>query len=192
MRVRIYCDIGGTGAKADAFAMWPAQFIDKEIRVRDYYEAVGQPLGTHVQWLHSKGYGPTRADIYLPHDGGTNDRVVDVSFESAFRAAGYDVTVIPSQGKGAAKLRVEAGRRQFPMIWFDAESTEDGRDAIGWYHEKTSDDEREALLGPEHDWSSHGADAFGLMAVSYEDPARIKDFHKPIVYPKNHISRGVI
>jgi phage terminase large subunit len=23
MRVRIYVDIGGTGAKADAFAMWP-------------------------------------------------------------------------------------------------------------------------------------------------------------------------
>ena len=25
-------------------------------------------------------------------------------------------------------------------------------------------------LGPEHDWSSHGADSFGLMCVAYEEP----------------------
>lgn len=170
MRVRVFCDLGGTGAKADAFAMWPSQFIDREIRTRDYYEAQGQSIGAHIQWLHSKGYKPERADIYLPHDGETNDRVIDVSFESAFRAAGYDVTVIPNQGKGAAKMRVEAARRRFPSIWFDEESTHDGRDALGWYHEKKSDDEREALMGPEHDWSSHGADAFGLMCVAYEEP----------------------
>ena len=170
MRVRIYIDIGGTGAKADAFAMWPAQFIDREIRTRDYYEAQGQPLAAHIRWLHSKGYKPDTADIYLPHDGATNDRIIDASFESAFSAAGYAVTVIPNQGKGAAKQRVEAGRRVFGMIYFDEESTQDGRDALGWYHEKKSDDDREALLGPEHDWSSHGADAFGLMAIDYEIP----------------------
>ena len=48
MTVRLYCDIGGTGARADAFAMWAAQFIGKEIRVIDYYEAVGQPLSVHL------------------------------------------------------------------------------------------------------------------------------------------------
>jgi hypothetical protein len=26
-------------------------------------------------------------------------------------------------------------------------------------------------LGPEHDWSSHAADAFGYMAIAYEEPA---------------------
>jgi len=179
MRVRIFCDLGGTGAKADAFAMWPAQFIGKEIRTRDYYEAQGQPLATHIEWLHSKGYKPGRADIYLPHDGETNDRIIDVSFESAFRDAGYDVTVIPNQGKGAAKQRVESGRRRFPIIWFDEETTSDGRDALGWYHEKKSDDDREALLGPEHDWSSHGSDAFGLMCVAYEEPRATRPVEEP-------------
>lgn len=188
MRIRVYCDLGGTGAKADAFAMWPSQFIGKEIRVRDYYEAVGQPLATHIQWMHSKGYTPDKADIYLPHDGSTNDRIYDVTFESAFRQAGYAVTVIPNQGKGAARLRIEAGRRVFPMIWFDGESTESGRDALGWYHEKKSDDDREIGLGPEHDWSSHGADAFGLMCIGYEDPARAKAFSRKIEYPKTGVA----
>jgi phage terminase large subunit len=172
IRVRVFCDLGGTGAKADAFAMWPSQFVGAQIRVRDYYEAVGQPLATHIAYLHSKGYGPDRADIYLPHDGATNDRIYDVSFESAFRAAGYNVTVIPNQGKGAARMRIEAARRVFPAVWFDEQTTEAGRDALGWYHEKRSEDERNIGLGPDHDWSSHGADAYGLMCVAYEDPSR--------------------
>jgi len=172
MRVRVFCDLGGTGAKADAFSMWPAQFIGAQIRTRDYYEAVGQPLASHIEWLHLKGYSPARADIYLPHDGATNDRIYDVSFESAFRAAGYNVTVIPNQGKGAARMRIEAARRVFPAVWFDETSTEAGRDALGWYHEKKSEDDRDIGLGPEHDWSSHGADAYGLMCVGYEDPSR--------------------
>ncbi|MFA5952307.1 MAG: phage terminase large subunit [Hyphomicrobium sp.] len=173
LRVRVYCDLGGTGAKADAFTMWPSQFVGTQIRTRDYYEAVGQPLATHIQYLHSKGYRPERADIYLPHDGATNDRVYDVSFESAFRDAGYEVVVIPNQGKGAARMRIEAGRRVFPSVWFDETTTEAGRDALGWYHEKRSEDDREVGLGPDHDWSSHGADGFGLMAVAYEDPSRV-------------------
>jgi phage terminase large subunit len=188
MRIRIFCDLGGTGLNADAFAMWPSQFISKEIRTRDYYEAVGQPLATHVQWLHSKGYTPDRADIFLPHDGGTNDRIVDVSFESAFRSAGYSVTVIPNQGKGAARLRIEAARRTFPMVWFDEITTEPGREALGWYHEKKSDDEREIGLGPEHDWSSHGADAYGLMCIAYEDPARSAGFGRALNYGRSGVA----
>lgn len=176
MKIRLFCDIGGTGARADAFAMWPAQFIGREIRVRDYYEAVGQPLATHLNWLREKGYTPDRAEFWLPHDGATQDKVFDVSYESAIRAAGYGVTVVPNQGKGAASARVEAARRLFPYVWFDEESTQGGRDALGWYHEK-KDEVRGIGLGPEHDWASHGADAYGLMCVAYEEPRQ----HRRIV-----------
>ena len=68
--------------------------------------------------------------------------------------------------------RVESVRRIFPLVWFNAASTEGGRDALGWYHEK-KDEARDIGLGPEHDWSSHGADAFGLLAIAFETVARI-------------------
>lgn len=171
MTYRAFWDIGGTGAKADACSIWVAQFVGREIRVLDYYEAVGQPLATHVQWLRDRGYG--KALCVLPHDGTTHDRVHDVSFESALRDAGFEVEVIPNQGRGAAKMRIEAARRLFPSIWFNAETTEPGRAALGWYHEKR-DADRGIGLGPEHDWSSHGADAFGLMCVAYEAPVERK------------------
>jgi phage terminase large subunit len=34
-------------------------------------------------------------------------------------------------------------------------------------------------LGPEHDWASHAADAFGMMAIVYEEPTAKKP--KPFV-----------
>lgn len=177
MTIRLFCDIGGTGARADAFTIWAAQFIGKEIRVIDYYEAVGQPLATHLDWMRSKGYMPEKAQIWLPHDGANQDKVYSVSYESALKQAGYKVTVIPNQGKGAAKARIEAGRRLFPSIWFNEETCHGGLDALGWYHEK-KDETRNIGLGPEHDWSSHAADSFGLMCVAYEEP-KIKQKHKP-------------
>ncbi len=183
MTLRAFVDIGGTGARADAFAMWIGQFVGREIRVLDYYEAVGQPLATHLAWMRERGYSKDKCQFWLPHDGATNDKVHDVSYESALRDAGYTVTVVPNQGKGAAKARIEAGRRLFPSMWFNEDTTEAGRAALGWYHEK-KDEQRNIGLGPEHDWASHGADAFGLMCVAYEQP---KDKPKPIKYRPNGV-----
>lgn len=167
MTVRLFVDIGGTGARADAFALWAVQFIGREIRVIDHYEVVGQPLAAHLVWARERGYTPGKAEFWLPHDGASNDKVHAVSYESALRDAGYSVTVVPNQGRGAAKLRIEAGRRVFPSVWFNEERCSAGLAALGWYHEKR-DQERGIGLGPEHDWSSHSSDAFGLMAVSAE------------------------
>lgn len=169
MTKRAVFDIGGTGQKADACAIWIAQFIGREIRFLDYYEAQGQPLATHIAWMRSKGYTPDTTNIILPHDGVQGDKVYDVSYESALQAAEYDVEVIKNQGKGAAIQRVEAARRLFPSMWFNEATTGPGVDAIGAYHAKI-DEARGADLGPEHDWASHGADAFGLACVAYEQP----------------------
>lgn len=169
MATRLFVDIGGTGAKADAFAIWVAQFVGLKILLLDYYEAVGQPLAAHLAWMRERGYMPGKVSIWLPHDGETHDRVHDVSYEGALGHAGYSVTVVPNQGAGAAKQRVEAARRLFPRMWFNESATDPGIAALGWYHEKR-DQARNIGLGPEHDWSSHGADAFGLMCVAYEEP----------------------
>jgi phage terminase large subunit len=175
MTLRAYWDIGGTGAKADATAIWIAQFIGKEIRVLDYYEDQGQPLATQVNWLREKKYD--RALCVLPHDGTKGDNVFDVSYKSALQSAGFEVEVIKNQGTGAAAQRIEAARRLFPGIWFNEATTEGGRDALGWYHEKRHPD-RLIGLGPDHDWSSHAADAFGMMCIAYEEPIKAVDRYR--------------
>lgn len=176
MTIRLMMDIGGTGAKADAFSIWACQFVNREVRIINYYEAIGQDIATHLAWMKSQKYTPDRAQIWLPHDGAQHERIVDATYEGAFRTAGYDVEVVKNQGKGAASGRIEAGRRLFPSIWFNEATTEGGRDALGWYHEK-KDDERSIGLGPSHDWSSHAADAFGLICIVYEAPERERAAH---------------
>lgn len=180
MTCQLFVDIGGTGARADAFSMWVAQFIGREIRVIDHYTAVGQPLAAHLAWCREHGYTPGKVRFVLPHDGSAQDKVHDVSYESALKSAGYDVKVVPNQGKGAAKARIEAARRLFPSIWFNEETTSAGLKALGWYHEKR-DEHRNIGLGPEHDWASHDADAFGLMCVAYEEPQQQRKQTQQIV-----------
>lgn len=175
MPIKAYWDIG----VRDATSIWIAQTSGQTIKVLDYYEAEGQPLAAHLEWLRSKGYGS--AVCVLPHDGAKADAFSAVRFEDHIRQAGFECQTIENQGKGAAMKRVEAARRLFPRIWFDARKCEGGLAALGWYHEKR-DENRNIGLGPEHDWSSHAADAFGLMCVAYEEPRAKR--------PKVHRSAG--
>jgi phage terminase large subunit len=178
--LRAFIDIGGSGATADAFTIWIVQWVGAEIRVLDYYESVGQVLAFHVNWLRSKGYA--QAILYLPHDGVNADNITGKRYEDHLREAGFSVEPpIKNQGRGAAMMRVEALRRLGPQIWWNESPTEAGRDAVGYYHERR-DDARSVGLGPEHDWSSHAADALGLMAICYQEPGRGGNFNRPIRY----------
>lgn len=163
MEVKAFWDIGFN----DSTAIWIAQFVGREIRVLDYYEAQGQPLAAHLDWLRTRGW--SGVVCVLPHDGAHGNAITGIRFEDHIRQAGFKAYSVENQGKGAAMKRVEAARRLFPSIWFNEETTRAGLDAIGWYHEKR-DEARNIGLGPSHDWSSHASDAFGLMAVAYEAP----------------------
>lgn len=175
-------DIGGSGKLADAYAIWVMQFVGDRILVLNYYEAVGQVLATHVNWMRANGYQD--AKIYLPHDGVNENNVTGKRYEDHWRDAGFDVpTPIKNQGRGAAMMRVEAVRRLSPKFWFNEATTEPGREALGYYHERR-DETRNVGLGPEHDWSSNGADSFGLGAIVYEEPSRTRAFNRTINYPQ--------
>lgn len=178
--LRAFIDIGGSGATADAFTIWIVQWVGTEIRVLDYYESVGQVLAFHINWLRSRGY--QNAVLHLPHDGVNENSITGKRYEDHLRDAGFTVEPpVKNQGRGAAMMRIEALRRLGPQIWWNEASTEPGRDAIGFYHER-KDDVRNVGLGPEHDWSSHAADALGLMAICYQEPGRAGSFNRVIRY----------
>jgi phage terminase large subunit len=167
LRVRAFWDLG----RRDATAIWIAQFVGRSINVLDYIEGQGQHISFYVEELRRRGYDT--ALMVLPHDGAAQTVIAPGSAREQLTAAGFDVDVIPNQGKGAALNRVEASRRLFPNIWFADEQTRAGRKALGAYHERR-DDKRNVGLGPEHDWASDPADAFGLMCVAYEAPMEAK------------------
>jgi phage terminase large subunit len=178
--LRAFWDLGGSGANADAMAIWIVQWVGQEIRVLDYIEGIGQVLAYYVNELRAKGY--EKAICYLPHDGVNENNITGKRYEEHLRDANFTVEPpVKNQGKGAAMMRVEAVRRLGSKLWFNEATTEPGRDALGFYHER-KDETRNVGLGPDHDWSSHCADAFGLMAICYEEPGRAANFNRPIRY----------
>jgi phage terminase large subunit len=163
MRKRASWDLGVN----DSTTIWVAQWIGREIRFLDYIEGQGQPLAYYANALREAGHGG--ALCLLPHDGAVRDKVTATRYEDHLRQAGWEVQTVANQGKGAALKRIEAARRLFPRMWFDDDKTRAGRKALAAYHERR-DEKRNVGLGPEHDDASHAADAFGLMAVAYEEP----------------------
>ena len=178
---RAFFDLGGAGAHADAMAIWIIQWVGQQILVLDYIEGVGQVLAYYVNELRAKGY--EKAVCHLPHDGLVANSVTGKRYWDHLRDAGFRVeTPVPNQGRGAAMQRIEAVRRIMSKCWFNEATTEVGREALGFYHEKR-DTDRNVGLGPEHDWSSHACDAFGLMAICYEEPGRGRAFGRKLKYP---------
>jgi phage terminase large subunit len=165
-QVLAYWDLG----HSDATAIWIVQRVENRVHMLDYCEGVGQAPGYYMNWLRANGY--EGAMCVLPHDGASvhPDNPLAMSYESQMRAAGFPVKVVANQGKGAAMQRIDAARRLFPSVWFNEDPTRPGVRALGHYHEKRHE-ERNVGLGPEHDWSSHAADAFGLMAIDYRPPS---------------------
>jgi phage terminase large subunit len=166
--VKAFFDIGGAGAKSDATAIWVVQFVGREIRVLGYIEGLGQPLGYCANELRRRDWKD--AIICLPHDGVATNNISGKRYVDHWAEAGFETdTPIRNAGPGAATMRIEAARRIFPRCWFNENTTEPGRDALCYYHERR-DETRNVGLGPEHDWSSHAADAFGYMAIAYGEP----------------------
>lgn len=174
MAVRTFWDLG----RRDYTSIWVAQFVGQKINVIDFLEGANQPPAYYFDQLRERGYRGCM--VYLPHDGSRvgPENASGRSYEDQARDAGFDVEVIRNQGPSAAMLRIDAGRRLFPRIWFDEAKTEDGREALGAYHER-KDEKRDVGLGPNHDWSSHAADAFGLMCVAYEEPIVKREASRP-------------
>ena len=147
----------------------------------NHYEAQGQEIGNHANWLRENDYVPGRAEIILPRDGATSEKTIRASYESKFKDLGYKVTVVPNQGRGAAKQRIEHIRDNFPRMWFDSKC-HGGCSALSYYSKKI-DENRGIDLGPDHNWASHSADAAGLAALM---ASKQESNWKPIRYSQRY------
>ena len=182
MPVRTFHDIGGPGAKADYYSIVVAQFVGGAINILDHYCSQGQPIGEHVAWMTERGYTPIQrkngtmskgAHVRLPHDGDDDGGPTDYTWVAAWTDAGFDADCRETDGAGAAMLRVQAVRRLFPRMRFNEATTGLLRKQLGKYRPHIGPDGRD--LGPLHDDASHDADAFGLMALEYEEPRKHQD-----------------
>lgn len=157
--VNTYWDLG----IGDATSIWFTQEVGMEIRVVDYYEASGEGLAHYARVLNEKGY--VYGKHTAPHDIEVKELGSGKSRLETARGLGINFQVAP---KLSLEDGIEAVRNIFSKCYFDQKRCQRGIDALKSYHKEYDEDNKIYKSHPEHDWSSHGADAFRYFAVSYK------------------------
>ena len=154
----------------DATAIWFFQVYNQEIRVIDYFEDSGEGMAYYAKELSKKPY--TYNQHIMPHDIRVRELGTGKSrYETALSLGIKPITI-------ARQLPVEDGiqavRGIIPRCWFDKKKCEPGINALQDYHKEYDEMRREYKSKPFHDWTSHGADAFRMFAIGYQEPTKAK------------------
>jgi len=172
VRVWVSWDLG----MRDATALWFAQVVGREIHVIDYYEASGFDLRHFVKVIQQKPY------IYhshcLPHDAFHREQGTGKT-----RVETLQSLELPGDIIRAPDLRVDDGisavRMLLPKCYFDKVKCARGIEALKLYRAQTNpkgaDPTQHAVLKPHpvHDWTSHAADSFRYLAITFDEQPSI-------------------
>jgi phage terminase large subunit len=149
---------------ADATAIWFFRVRDSGIEFIDHLENRGKPLSFYGDEIDRRGYKYIKH--WLPHDAVARTLASQVSVldQLADRFGRGSVAICP---RLALLDGIQAGRwlLQQPQTRFHADKCKNGLDALRQYHYAYDDDNKMYDAKPEHDWSSHTADAFRYAAV---------------------------
>jgi len=156
-------DLGWSDTTAVVFF----QVLGREIHVIDYLEESHRDMPWWAKELQRKDY--LYGSHLLPHDADAEQQSSGgKSLKRQLSEAGLQhLRVVPRTDN--VLHDIQQVRRVFPRIWFDSVKTEPLVDALGSYHEKY-DEKRKTFTGdPDHDWSSHAADAFRMLVMGFRD-----------------------
>ncbi len=150
---------------SDDTAIWFFQVHRGEVRVIDYWFGAGKDIPSIAEALFSKPY--EYADHWLPHDArpktlAANGRSI---VEQLF-ALGVRGKIVPNLG---IQDGIQAVRAMFPRVWFNENACADGIEALSQYRREYDQEKRVFRDKPLHDWTSHPADAFRMMALAYRE-----------------------
>lgn len=148
----------------DPTAIWFVQRVGKEIHVIDYYETSGEALAHYLGVMQAKAmeHGYVYGDTVLPHDAKARELSSGKDRVDVFEGHGIDPTVIPLH---RVEDRIDATRNMLRLCWFDQERCSYGIECLRQYRKEWDDKKRTWRNNPEHDWTSHAADAFGQGAM---------------------------
>lgn len=159
----------------DANAIWFFQELGDTIRLIDYEEGEGKGLEHWAKVVYAKPYAIRHN--YAPHDieareWGAGKTRLEQALELGLR---FRVT---------PKLLVEDGiqsvRRILPRCEFNRITTQDGYDALNAYHKEYDEDRACFKDKPDHDWASHGSDAFRMLALNVKSISRKYRAKRPV------------
>lgn len=171
-------DIGRT----DSTAIWFFRINHDGMEFVDYYESSGHPAEHYIAVLKSNGYG--YANVFLPHDAKPKTFVTRLSVLEQFREAGLPASIVPSL---SVQDGIAAGRWLLPRVRFHARNCRRGIECLRNYHYEYDEEKKSLSSKPEHDWSSHGSDAYRYAAIVSKHLRLIYDSKQEALKKKSNI-----
>jgi phage terminase large subunit len=152
---------------ADLTVVWFAQLNGTEVRLIDCKAYHHTKLGDVLDDL------PHADNHLLPHDAVAHELISGMARVDVFNMRGIDYEVV--QRPKSINDVIDAGRRLLPRCWFDTKACKTGIEALTLYRAAYDDVKRNVSKTPVHDWTSHYADAFGVLAQGL--PVSTKPFN---------------
>lgn len=156
----------------DSTTIWFMQHINSEYRFIDYYEASGYGWDHYAKVLKDKPY--VYGNHYMPHDV-EHRKMAQSNIAKSGREMAQDLGIKPvitvERVRNIEILvyeHIPAVRTVLAQCVFDDAKCSRGIQALENY--RAEYDEERKVLGqrPEHDWTSHAADAFRTFAIGYQ------------------------
>lgn len=164
----------------DDTAIFFYQVTHSEIHVIDYYSGSGLAIEDYANAVKDRGYRYERH--YLPHDARAKTLASggkSVIEQLAMHLGISKLGIVPSL---SVQDGIQAARVMMPRVWFDKDNCESAVELLKQYQREWDEDKKAFRDKPRHDNTSHCADAFRMMAVSWQEN-RQKDEEKPDLFP---------
>ena len=163
---------------SDDTAIWWYQVVHGEIRVLEYHSSNGQPVAYYTGLIQSKDYH--YGTHWLPHDAraktlasGGKSIIEQISNKIPLES----LKIVPNL---SLQDGIQATRLALMRAWFDAEKCQDGIECLRQYQREYDEDKKMFRDKPRHDWTSHGADAFRMLAIAWSEEHKEVPRDKPI------------
>ena len=163
--VRTVWDLG----ISDSMAIWVYQRVGREIRIFDYIENEGRGLEFYVKELQSKRYILDSWGHVLPHDGAARELGTGKTRQEQLEIFGIS-TVIQERQSLADGIHAARTALANPNVYIHRKNCSRGIDALRNYTRKFDRLKGIFMDTPNHNWASHGADAFRYLALDLETP----------------------
>ena len=171
IKVNTFWDLG----MQDKTAIWFCQQKRTAIHLIDYFEDSGESLEYYANVLDDKKY--VYDTHYLPHDANVREIGTGKSRVEIAQSLGLVTSIVP---KRSIEEGINAVRMTLARCYFDFDKTKEGLDALRQYRWAV-DDKGVAKNRPEHNWTSHSADAFRYLCTGLQET---KNWNTEIKYPK--------
>lgn len=148
----------------DATSVWFVQPYEGGPRVIEYYEQRNKPLTDHVSYVLSRNYN--YLEHLAPHDIEVRSYETGRTRKELAFDMGLDFTTVP---RIHIEDGIEAVRALLPRCTFHESGTSEGIEALFGYERAWDDRMKRYRNSPTHNWASHGADAFRVLATGWVD-----------------------